>query len=86
MLDNLEFLQAKTEEFSHEPLIPPRLLDGYDLMQLGVPQGPALRRWLEEIQTRQLEGGLRTKEEALEWVREQRAAAGASPKAAENAL
>lgn len=85
MLDNLEFLQAKAEEFSHEPLIPPRLVDGYDLMQLGVPQGPAMRGWLEEIQTRQLEGVLRTKEEALEWVREQTAAAGVSPKAAENA-
>ena len=66
-------------------LIPPRLVDGYDLMQLGVPQGPAMRGWLEEIQTRQLEGVLRTKEEALEWVREQTAAAGVSPKAAENA-
>lgn len=85
MLDNLEFLQAKAEEFSHEPLIPPRLVDGYDLMQLGVPQGPALRGWLEEIQTRQLEGVLRTKEEAIEWVRQQTAVAGASPKAAENA-
>jgi len=71
LLDNLEFLQAKREEFANEPLIPPRLVDGHDLIQRGVPKGPALGQLLEEIQTRQLEGTLRTKEEALAWVQDQ---------------
>ena len=72
LLDNFEFLQAKQREFADEPLIPPRLVGGHDLMQLGVARGPALGRLPEEIQTHQLEGRLRTREEALAWVRESR--------------
>lgn len=68
LLDNLEFLQEKQREFANEPLIPPRLVDGNDLMALGVRKGPALGRLLEEIQTLQLEGRLNTKQEALAWV------------------
>lgn len=70
MLDNLDFLHAKQEEFAHQPLIPPRLVDGHDLMQLGVAGGPRLGRLLEEIQTLQLEGRLLSREEALAWVRD----------------
>jgi len=69
LLDNVEFLHAKHEEFANEPLIPPRLVDGHDLMQLGIAKGRHLGRLLEELQTLQLEGRLRTKEEALDWVR-----------------
>lgn len=69
LLDNVEFLQAKREEFANEPLIPPRLVDGNDLMQLGISRGPNLGRLLEEIQTLQMEGRLNSREEAVAWVR-----------------
>jgi poly(A) polymerase len=69
LLDNVEFLHAKREAFANEPLIPPRLVDGHDLMHLGIAKGRHLGRLLEEIQTLQLEGRLHTKEQALEWVR-----------------
>jgi hypothetical protein len=71
MIDNLEFLRAKQEAFASEPLIPPRLVNGHDLIHLGVPRGPELGRLLDEIQTLQLEGKLTSKEEALAWVTEQ---------------
>jgi poly(A) polymerase len=76
LLDNVEFLHAKREEFANEPLIPPRLVDGHDLMQLGIAKGRSLGRLLEEIQTLQLEGRLRTREEALDWARTTRPADG----------
>ncbi len=70
LLDNVEFLLAKQDEFASEPIIPPRLVDGHDLMNLGVPKGPVLGRLIEEIQTLQLEGRLQSREEALAWARE----------------
>jgi tRNA nucleotidyltransferase/poly(A) polymerase len=68
MLDNYHFLNGKLEEFSHEPVIPRRLLDGHDLQILGYPPGPRLGRILTTVQDLQLEGTLKTKEEAVSWV------------------
>jgi putative nucleotidyltransferase with HDIG domain len=69
-LDNYDFLRAKEVEFASEPLIPPRLVTGHELMALGIQPGPQIGRWIEEIQSRQLEGSLRDGVEALAWVRE----------------
>lgn len=63
--DNYDFLNAKAEEFSQEPLIPPPLITGRDLIEAGLQPGPTFREILEEAQTRQLEGGLTSREEAL---------------------
>lgn len=70
-LDNLDFLREKQEEFAREPIIPPRLVTGNDLIALGLAPSPQFRHWLEEAQTRQLEGALTTREEALAWLREE---------------
>jgi len=67
-LDNYEFMLAKREEFANAPLVPPRLVNGADLMQLGWPAGPELGRVLNDIQTLQLEGQLTTKEQAIAWA------------------
>ena len=69
LLDNYEFMQAKAEEFSSEPLIPKPLINGRDLMALGWQAGKELGRVLTEVQNAQLEGTIITKEEALDWVR-----------------
>lgn len=69
MLDNYEFLQRKAEEFAHEPIIPPPLVRGDDLIALGMKPGPRFGEILEAIETRQLEGTLCDREEALAWVR-----------------
>ncbi len=68
--DNYDFLQVKLEEFSQSPIIPPKLIDGRELMLLGYPSGPLLGEILTNVQTQQLEGLLSTKDEALAWVQE----------------
>jgi poly(A) polymerase len=69
MLDNYEFLQRKKEEFANEPIIPPPLVTGNDLIAMGMKPGPKFGEILEAVETRQLEGTLKTREEALDWVK-----------------
>jgi poly(A) polymerase len=69
MLENYEFLLRKREEFANEPIIPPPLVRGDDLIALGLKPGPKFGKILEAVETGQLEGTLRTTEEALEWVK-----------------
>ena len=69
MLDNYEFLLKKKEEFANEPIIPPPLVTGDDLIAMGMKPGPKFGEILEAVETRQLEGTLRNREEALVWVK-----------------
>ena len=71
MLDNYEFLVRKQDEFASEPIIPPPLVRGDDLIALGLKPGPQFGEILEAVETRQLEGALRDREEALKWVKEE---------------
>lgn len=66
--DNYIFLTEKAKEFASEPLIPPPLVTGKDLIQHGLEPGPRFKQILEEIQTEQLENRLSTREEALEYL------------------
>jgi poly(A) polymerase len=68
-LDNYDFLKTKAEEFANEPLIPPPLVTGHDLMALGWKPGPHFGPILEAVQTAQLEGTLTTAEEAIAWIK-----------------
>ena len=70
-LSNYEFVRNKQTEFANEPLIPPPLVSGRDLIRQGWKAGPELGRILEMIQTLQLEGHLHTSEEAMAWVQSQ---------------
>jgi poly(A) polymerase len=67
--DNYEFLQAKALEFASEPLIPPPLVTGKDLIKLGLQPGPRFKEILEAIQTEQLEGRILDREPALEYLK-----------------
>src|SRR6059036_1544865 len=69
MLDNYEFLLRKRDEFAKEPIIPPPLVRGDDLIALGLKPGPRFGEILEAVETRQLEGKLRSREEALDWLK-----------------
>lgn len=69
MMDNYEFLLRKREEFANEPIIPPPLVRGDDLIALGMKPGPKFGEILEAVETRQLEGALKDRQEALEWVK-----------------
>lgn len=68
MLDNHAMLIAKREEFGRAPLIPEPLVTGHDLIGLGWKPGKRFAEALRAVQTRQLEGTLNSREEALAWV------------------
>jgi len=68
--DNYEFLQEKREQFASEPLIPPPLVTGKDLIALGLTPSPRFKELLETIETEQLEGRISNREAALALVRE----------------
>jgi poly(A) polymerase len=47
----------------------PVLINGRDLIELGYTPGPIFRKILESVEDLQLENRLRTREEALEYVK-----------------
>jgi tRNA nucleotidyltransferase/poly(A) polymerase len=69
MMDNYDFLLRKREEFANEPIIPPPLVRGDDLIALGMKPGPKFGEILEAVETRQLEGALKNRKGALDWVK-----------------
>ena len=70
MLDIHDFLVAQAEEFAKQPQMIPPLLTGHDLKELGVQSGPAMGVLLTEIRDLQLAEELKSRDEALAWVRE----------------
>ena len=63
------FLRTQLDAFANEPLVPPPLLNGRDLIDLGYATGPAMGRILRWVQDEQLEGRLTSREEAVQRVR-----------------
>jgi putative nucleotidyltransferase with HDIG domain len=70
MLDNYDFLKTKQSEFAAEAIKPKPLLGGRDLMEIGFRPGKKIGEALKRVYEQQLEETLKTKEEALTWVRE----------------
>ncbi len=68
--ENYDFLQEKAAKFQHEPIIPPPLIKGADLIQLGYAPGPEFKQILTAVQTEQLEGRLVDSQQALHWVKQ----------------
>jgi poly(A) polymerase len=62
-------VEKRWRETPSGELSPPRLLDGNDLLRLGIEAGPDVGRWLEKLEDEQLEGRVRTAREAEEWIR-----------------
>lgn len=71
LLDNYELVQQKKAEFAAEPqpLIPPPLVTGKDLIDMGLQPGPRFKELLMAIQTQQLDGTMTTREVALDWLK-----------------
>src|SRR5579885_2411410 len=63
------FCERRRAELATEGLRPPRLLGGDDLIALGYAPGPRLGAILRALEDAQLEGEVRTREEALALVR-----------------
>jgi len=68
-LETYDSCRKKLEELRDEPILPPPLINGDDLIELGLEPGPVFSEILREVQDAQLEGRLVTREEALEMVR-----------------
>lgn len=68
-LENYQFLVDKAAEFANEPLIPPPLVRGDDLIAMGLKQGPRIGELLEAVQTAQLDGEIKTRDEAIQLLK-----------------
>lgn len=68
-LSTWDFCMQKRDEIAREPVRPPPLLRGRDLIELGLTPGPRFKDILREAEDAQLEGALTSREEAIEWAR-----------------
>jgi poly(A) polymerase len=73
LLDNYRFCRQKLAEFRRaeveDGLRPPRLINGHDLINAGYHPGPMFKRALALVEDLQLEGRVRTRQEALDELR-----------------
>ena len=65
-----DFCQRRLAELGQDHVSPAPLLRGRDLIRLGYAPGPSFSVMLRAVEEAQLEGVLRTREQAEAWVRE----------------
>ncbi len=70
-LTNYELARRMLEETPPEEIKPPRLLGGDDLIAQGYKPGPLFKEILQAIEDAQLEGKIRSREDALRLLAEQ---------------
>jgi poly(A) polymerase len=63
-----DFCQQKLLEFSPDELSPPPLVNGHDLIELGLRPGPLFGRILHRVRDLQYEGTLSTPAEARQYI------------------
>ncbi len=68
-LESYGFVSRTLAETPAAEIRPPRLFSGDDLLEMGYKPGPIFSKILHAVEDAQLEGQLRTKEEAKEYVR-----------------
>ncbi len=73
-LGNYDFVQQQRAVLTEADLRPTPLLTGHDLIAAGLTPGPLFSRILDEVETAQLDGRIRTREDALRFALEQAAA------------
>jgi poly(A) polymerase len=69
-LSSYHFCQEKLEELSQEAMRPKPLINGHDLIRLGLEPGPIFSEIMSAVEDFQLEGKLSSREETLDWVKE----------------
>lgn len=69
-LDAYDFVRRTLEETPAEEIRPVRWLTGSDLQELGYPPGPVFSKILRSLEDAQLEGRLKSKEDAIAYVAE----------------
>jgi poly(A) polymerase len=68
-LEIYDFLAKQAKDLKNKPRIHPPLLNGNDLIVLGMKPGPDMGALLHEIRDKQLADELRTRREAIVWAR-----------------
>lgn len=63
-----EIKKELNEELKRQTL--KRLITGYDIMALGIQPGPIISEIMENIENAQLEGTIKTRDEALEYLKD----------------
>ncbi|MHB8733502.1 MAG: CCA tRNA nucleotidyltransferase [bacterium] len=63
-----EWARAEAERVAATPPPPARLVSGHDVLARGVPAGPRVAAILEAVEDARLEGGVRTRDEALVFI------------------
>ncbi|MHB8482873.1 MAG: CCA tRNA nucleotidyltransferase [Nitrospiria bacterium] len=63
-----EFCVKKLREFTADELFPPAVLSGDGLIEMGYFPGPLFKQILHDLEDSQLEGKIKTREEAYAWV------------------
>ncbi|MFQ5694537.1 MAG: CCA tRNA nucleotidyltransferase, partial [Terriglobia bacterium] len=69
-LTNYEFIREKRASLPPEEVRPPRLVTGHDLKAMGYRPGPGMGEILHAVEEAQLEGSLRSAQEARRFVQE----------------
>jgi len=69
-LENYEFVRAKLAELPAEAIRPQPLINGRDLIDMGYQPGPQFKEMLQAVEDAQLEGELRSRDDAIRFVRE----------------
>jgi putative nucleotidyltransferase with HDIG domain len=70
-ISNWRFLKKKLKDLSQDEIRPEPLLGGRDLIALGLTPGPKIGQILRSLEEEQLEGRLKTREDALAWAKKQ---------------
>ncbi len=68
--DKVRALRKQIADLGAEPISPPRLLDGHELIRLGAVPGPMVGRLAEELYLAQRENLVRQKSQACRWAKQ----------------
>jgi poly(A) polymerase len=69
-MDDYDFAVERTQTWKGEDLAPPLLVSGDDLIGIGFSPGPLFKEILTRVEDEQLEGRLKTPQQALDFVKE----------------
>jgi len=67
-LDHYQQIKDFQQKLLEQPVLPPPIVKGHDLLSMGFAAGPALGRALKSVYDHQLEGDFSNREQALLWL------------------
>lgn len=67
-LKNYHFMRDVQAALAAEPSLPAPLLNGHDLLRLGLPAGPEIGHWLKRAYAHQLDHDITERELLLQWL------------------